>query len=121
MASVPTVLFQTPRIVDPTAVPLPQRDIMDAVATGLIFPASMACDQECSIYVAEGGYAYGGVRTRGRILRVNGDSSLTPMIGGLQGPMTGIANHDGPFWLRRRGGPAGRISPAADSQPGMNK
>ena len=113
MASVPTVLFQTPRIVDPTAVPLPQRDIMDAVATGLIFPASMACDQECSIYVAEGGYAYGGVRTRGRILRVNGDSSLTPVIG--------IANHDGPFWLRRRGGPAGRISPAADSQPGMNK
>ena len=109
MASVSTVLFKTPRIVDPTDVQLPPGYIIEPVITGLTFPTSMACDEECNVYVAEGGYAYGGVRTEARILRLERDGSLTTVIGGLRGPVTGIANYGAGFYVSEAGYPP-RIS-----------
>lgn len=103
------IVFETPRRVDPADVQLPPGYRIEPVATGLTFPTSMVQDDAGRVYVAEAGYSYGAVRTDARILRLERDGSTTQVIGGLRGPIGGIAYYDNGFYVAEGGYPP-RIS-----------
>lgn len=105
-------IFRAARRVDPADVSLPAGYTIEPVATGLTFPSSVAFDDHGAVYVAEAGYCYGAVRTEARILRLEPDGGLTPIVQGLRGPVSGIAHHNRGFFVAEGGYPA-RISYAA--------
>ncbi|MDI7278193.1 MAG: glucose dehydrogenase, partial [Anaerolineae bacterium] len=107
------IVFQTPRRIDPSDVQVPPGYRVEAVATGLTYPTSVAFDSAGSVYVAEAGYSYGSTITDGRILRVEPDGTCIQVVGGLRGPIGGIAyyrdaTHNG-FFVTEGGYPA-RVS-----------
>jgi glucose/arabinose dehydrogenase len=70
---------------------------LDPVAVGLTFPTSIAFDETGRLHIAESGFSYGPAKTaaQGRVLRLEDDGRLTPVVSGLRGPVTGIAFGNG--------------------------
>ncbi|MCL6430101.1 MAG: PQQ-dependent sugar dehydrogenase [Anaerolineae bacterium] len=104
-----SIVFHTPRRIDPADVQVPPGYRIEAVAAGLAYPTNVAFDSMGGVYVAEAGYSYGGTVTDGRILRVEPDGTCVQVVGGLRGPVGGIAyyrdgTHDG-FFITEGGYP----------------
>lgn len=111
---IPTVLRVPPAV---TRVPVAPDDVqlapgyrLEAVAAGFTYPTSVTFDAEGRVYVAEAGLSYGPARSEGggRILRVNGDGTVTEVARGFRGPVTAITFRDGFFHVAEGAFP-GRI------------
>jgi glucose/arabinose dehydrogenase len=108
--------FDGKRELNPADIALPKGYRAEVFAKGLTFPTGATFDNEGRLYVVESGYAYGEVWTTPRLIRVEPDGRLTKVAeGGKNGPWTGVAFHDGNFFVAEGGTMEGgrilRISP----------
>ncbi|MDX5437381.1 MAG: PQQ-dependent sugar dehydrogenase, partial [Pontibacter sp.] len=103
---------------------------IEAVATGLTFPTSVAFDAQGQLYVVEAGYSYGEVFLEPKLLRVALDGTTTTIATGQKnGPWTGVTYHNGNFYVgeggQMEGGkilritPQGSITTLAENLPTM--
>ena len=83
---------------------LPSGYRIELVAHGLTFPTGATFDDRGELFVVESGYCYGEVWTTPRLLRVetNGQAAAVA-TGGHNGPWTGVAFHDGAFFVAEGG------------------
>jgi glucose/arabinose dehydrogenase len=96
--------FAGPRRFEPADVAVPAGYRIELVASGLTFPTGVAFDDAGRPHVVEAGYAYGEVWTVPRLLRVEPDGRLTPIAAGARnGPWTGVAFHQGAFYVAEGG------------------
>jgi glucose/arabinose dehydrogenase len=92
--------FSPPRKINPADVALPHGYAIEAVATGLTFPTGIAFDGEGTPVVVESGYSYGELFTEPRLLRLERDGSTRELARGENdGPWTGVAFHNGDFFV----------------------
>jgi hypothetical protein len=92
------------RRINASDVALPPGYKIEVAATGLNFPTAVAFDGEGRIYVIEAGYSYGEVWAEPRLIRIEGDGRQTIIARGVRnGPWTGIAFHDGFFYVAEGG------------------
>jgi glucose/arabinose dehydrogenase len=121
-------VFDGTRNLDPNDVALPAEYQIQVLARDLTFPTGACFDQQGNLCVVESGYAYGEVWTTPRLLRVNTDGGTTPIaLGARNGPWTGVAFHDGAFYVAEGGvleagrilriDPDGNIRPIVDGLP----
>ena len=108
--------FDGTRELNPADIALPDGYRVEIFAKGLTFPAGATFDGEGRLHVVESGYAYGEIWTTPRLLRVESNGRLTKVAeGGKNGPWTGVAFHDGNFFVAEGGTMEGgrilRISP----------
>ncbi|MGB4337685.1 MAG: hypothetical protein WBK10_03835 [Bacillota bacterium] len=94
---------------------------LEPVAVGLTFPTSIALDPGGSLYVAEAGFSYGPAKSaaQGRVLRLDNNGGMTPIISGLRGPVTGIVFHDGALFVAEGAFPGRilRVEPGGCTKP----
>jgi glucose/arabinose dehydrogenase len=120
--------FSPPREINPGAVALPAGYNIEVVASGLTFPTGAAFDDQNRLHIVESGYCYGEVWTTPRLLRIEPDGTfVTVATGGRNGPWTGVAFHDGDFFVAEGGvleggkilriGPDGQIVTLVDGLP----
>ncbi|MCC9168161.1 PQQ-dependent sugar dehydrogenase [Pontibacter harenae] len=107
------------RAINAADIALPEGYTIEAVATGLTFPTSVAFDAEGRLYVIEAGYSYGEVFLEPKLLRVEAGGNLTTIATGEKnGPWTGITYHNGNFYVAEggelKGGKILRISPKGE-------
>jgi glucose/arabinose dehydrogenase len=96
--------FDGTREVNPADVALPSGYRIEPVAKGLTFPTGATFDAEGRLYVVESGYAYGEVWTTPRLLRIEDNGRVTEIAkGSKNGPWTGVAFHDGNFFVAEGG------------------
>ncbi|HYC39346.1 MAG TPA: PQQ-dependent sugar dehydrogenase [Chitinophagaceae bacterium] len=77
---------------------------IEPVATGLTFPTGIAFDETGKPYVIEAGYSYGEVWGEPKLLRLEANGATTTVATGQRnGPWTGIAFHDGAFYVAEGG------------------
>jgi glucose/arabinose dehydrogenase len=95
--------FTPPRPVDPADVAVPDGYRVEVVAGGLTFPTGIAFDAAGVPHVVESGYSYGEVWTTPRLLRFDGDRWTVLAQGDRNGPWTGVAFHDGAFYVAEGG------------------
>jgi len=112
----------TPTQRSPKAVAVPTGYRVELAATGLTFPVGAAVDDRGQLYVIESGYAYGEDFTEPRLLRVEANGQTTVLAsGGKGGPWTGLAWHQGNFYVADGnvldGGRVLRISPEGKIDP----
>lgn len=97
-------VYDGTREVNPDDIALPDGYRIETIATGLTFPTGACFDDQGRLYVVESGYSYGEVWTTPRLLRIDQDGKSTPMAtGGRNGPWTGVAFHDGAFYVAEGG------------------
>lgn len=111
--------FSPPREIRVEAIALPAGYTIEAVASGLTFPTGAAFDDQNRLYIVESGYSYGEVWTTPRLLRIDPDGkAITVASGGRNGPWTGVAYHDGNFFVAEggvlEGGRILRITPEGE-------
>jgi glucose/arabinose dehydrogenase len=101
---------------------------IEPIAAGMTFPTGVTFDDRGRVYVVESGYSYGEVFLPPKLLRVGADGTLTTIATGeSNGPWTGVAFHDGVFYVAEGGevsggrilsvGMDGTIKPIADKLP----
>lgn len=96
--------FSGTRAPDPNDVAVPNGYRIEVVSQGLTFPTGACFDAEGRLYVVESGYSYGEVWTTPRLLRIASDGTGVPIAsGGRNGPWTGVAFHDGAFFVAEGG------------------
>jgi glucose/arabinose dehydrogenase len=115
------------RLVRPADVAVPAGYQIEAVATGLTFPTSVAFDDAGGVFVAESGYSYGEVFTTPRLLRVEPGGQTRVVAKGERGPWNGVTYAKGAFYVAEggeKGGgrilkitPDGAITPLVDDLP----
>jgi glucose/arabinose dehydrogenase len=109
-------------------VALPPGYRIQAIATKLTFPTGATFDGEGRLYVVESGYAYGEVWTTPRLLRIEENGRVTEIAkGSTDGPWTGVAFHDGNFFVAEGGTmeggkilkitPSGKVTSIVDGLP----
>jgi glucose/arabinose dehydrogenase len=92
------------RQVNAADVALPPGYRIEAVATGLTFPTGATFDDQGRLFVVESGYSYGEVWTTPRLLRIEPNGRTTVVAKGERnGPWTGVAFHDGAFYVAEGG------------------
>src|SRR4051812_39355510 len=91
------------RNVNPKDILLPPGYRIEAVAEGLTFPTGVAIDDAGKVFVVESGYSYGEVWTTPRLLRIEPDGKTTQIVSGDHAPWTGVAYHDGAFYIAQGG------------------
>jgi glucose/arabinose dehydrogenase len=92
------------RKIDPADVALPPGYRIEVVARGLTFPTGATFDDQGRLYIVESGYSYGEVWTTPRLLRVDANGKLTSIATGTKnGPWTGVAFHNGEFFIAEGG------------------
>jgi glucose/arabinose dehydrogenase len=86
-----------PRQPDPRAIQVPPGYRVELLASGLNAPSALEVTQDGSIYIGESGYggAYASTAgfegaTRGRILRLNPDGTVTVVAGEFNPPLAGF-------------------------------
>jgi hypothetical protein len=92
------------RRINPNDVALPDGYRIEAVATGLTFPTGVAFDDRGVAYVTEAGYAWGGKRTKGRLLRIEPGGATTVVAEGDHVPWNGIDFVGGSFFVSQGAG-----------------
>jgi glucose/arabinose dehydrogenase len=113
--------FDGTREIDPEDIALPEGYRIEAVAQGLTFPTGACFDQEERLHIVESGYCYGEVWTTPRLLRVDdGGKLISVATGERNGPWTGVAFHDGAFFVAEggvmEGGRILRVEPNGSSR-----
>jgi glucose/arabinose dehydrogenase len=111
--------FEGAREINSADVALPSGYRIEAVAKGLTFPTGATFDTEGRLYVVESGYAYGEVWTTPRLLRIEEGGRVAEIAkGSKNGPWTGVAFHDGNFFVAEggtmEGGKILKITPAGE-------
>jgi glucose/arabinose dehydrogenase len=77
---------------------------IEPVTSGLTFPTACAFDDEGRLYVIEAGYSYGEVWGEPKLLRVEASGKMIQIAkGSRNGPWTGIAWHNGAFYVAEGG------------------
>jgi hypothetical protein len=77
---------------------------IEPVTTGLTFPSGACFDDKGQLFVVEAGYCYGEVWTVPRLIRINNNGEKTVVAEGKKnGPWTGVAYHDGYFYIAEGG------------------
>jgi glucose/arabinose dehydrogenase len=95
---------QQARTINPADIALPPGYRIEPIARGLTFPTGATFDSEGRLYVVESGYCYGEVWTTPRLLRIDTSGATTVVAsGGRNGPWTGVAFHDGAFYVAEGG------------------
>lgn len=82
---------------------------LEAVASGLSFPTSLAFDSAGVAYVAEAGLPFGGAAPGGRVWRLEPGGERRLLAEGLAPPVNGLTFHDDGLYVSEAG-PPGRIS-----------
>lgn len=95
--------FSPPRAIDPADVALPPGYTIERVSDGFTFPTAVALNEAGAIYVTESGYAYGEVFATPRLLHVGVDGSHNVVAEGANPPWTGLAYHEGEFYITEGG------------------
>jgi glucose/arabinose dehydrogenase len=108
--------FDGTREVNVDDVALPTGYRIEVVTEGLTFPTGACFDDQGRLYVVESGYCYGEVWTTPRLLRIEeGGRTVAVATGARNGPWTGVAFHDGAFFVAEGGAMEGgrilRITP----------
>jgi hypothetical protein len=92
--------FDPPRRIRVEDVALPSGYTIELVARGLTFPTGIGFDDTGRPHVIEAGYAYGEIWRTPRLLRlVEGGRFEVVAEGSHNGPWTGVAFHDGMFFV----------------------
>ena len=77
---------------------------IEPVSSGLTFPSAVAFDDNNKLYVIEAGYSYGEVWEEPRLLRIDDGGKITVIARGTKnGPWTGMAWHNGAFYVAEGG------------------
>lgn len=93
-----------PRTTNPADIALPQGYKIEAVATGLTFPAAANLDADGNLYVIEAGYSYGEVFQTPRLIRLGSDGQQTTVLeGSNNGPWNCLVYHEGYFYISEGG------------------
>lgn len=96
--------FAPPRKVDSRDIALPEGYQIEVVAKDLTFPTGAAFDDAGRLHVVESGYAYGEVWATPRLLRIEQNGTSTVIASGWKnGPWTGVAFHNGSFYVAEGG------------------
>lgn len=104
------------RTINIADVALPPGYKIEMVAQGFTFPTAATLDDQGNLYVIEAGYSYGEVWGDPKLIRVEKDGSKTVVATGTQnGPWSGVAFHNGSFYVAEggemKGGKILRITP----------
>jgi len=100
----PKTFDSVARTVNAGDVAVPSGYRVEAVAQGLTYPTGVAFDAQGTPYVLESGYAYGEVWLPPRLLRLKaGGQTETVYSGTKNGPWTGLAFHEGNFYISEGG------------------
>lgn len=90
------------------------------VVRGLTFPTGVTFDNQGNICVLEAGYSYGEVFTTARLLCLEKSGAIRVIARGDNGPWTGVAFHEGHFYVseggQRDGGRILKIAPNGEQQ-----
>jgi len=76
---------------------------IEPVISGLTFPTAIAFDDNNKLYVIEAGYSYGEIWEVPKLFRVDDDKLTLVASGTNNGPWTGIAWHEGSFYIAEGG------------------
>ena len=96
--------FTPPRQVNAADVATPPGYRIDVVSTDLTFPTGVTFDSDGAACVVESGYAYGEVWTTPKLVRIDRAGHKTQIAaGGTNGPWTGVAFHNGAFYVAEGG------------------
>ena len=83
---------------------LPNGYIIQPVLWNLSLPTSVAFDNNGNMYVAEAGYAYGGLKPMPKIIKIANDGTMSVLTDrGLNGPINDIEYHKGKLYVSHRG------------------
>ncbi|MHA4739128.1 PQQ-dependent sugar dehydrogenase [Dyadobacter sp. MSC1_007] len=94
----------TQRQIVPTDINVMEGYGVEAVMQGLTFPTACDFDDRNRLYVIEAGYSYGEVWTEPKLIRINDDGSQSVIAtGSKNGPWTGLAYHEGHFYVTEGG------------------
>jgi glucose/arabinose dehydrogenase len=94
----------TGRNVQPADIQLAPGYKITLVAQGFTFPSALALDDVGNLYAIETGYAYGEVWREPRLVQIKADGAhVTIATGTKNGPWTGLAFHDGNFYVSEGG------------------
>jgi glucose/arabinose dehydrogenase len=88
---------------DAAAAEVPAGYRVEVVVQDLVYPTSIAFDEEGNLYVAEAGYSYGDPVAPARILRISPDGSMRYIADQFNGPITGILWHQGRLYVSHFG------------------
>lgn len=115
------------RVVDSADVALPAGYRIEVIASGLTFPTGATFDDRGILHVVESGYSYGEVWTTPQLLRIENGKATPIAKGERNGPWTGVAYHDGAFFVAEGGvleggrilriEPDGRVQVIVDGLP----
>src|SRR3982750_4617857 len=94
---------------NPADIDLPPGYHAEVVATGFTFPTGVTFDEANVPYVVESGYAYGEKYAPGRLVRIEPGGAKTVIAEGANQPWTGVAYHNGSFFISQGGYP-GKIA-----------
>ncbi len=97
------VLLRGARTTDPAALVLPDGYEAQVVAEGFTYPTCLAVSGDGTVYVGEAGYSYGPKATVARVMAVTPDGDVTEVARGFDGPLNGLALHDGELYVSHRG------------------
>jgi glucose/arabinose dehydrogenase len=96
--------FAREREVDPRDIALPKDYQIELLARGLTFPTGVTFDEQGRLFVVESGYSYGEKWSTPRLLQVSNEGRTTVVAtGGKNGPWTGVAYHEGNFFVAEGG------------------
>jgi glucose/arabinose dehydrogenase len=98
---------------------LPPGYKIEVVASDFTFPSALAFDDNGNLFVIETGYSYGEVWLEPKLLQVLADGTRKEIAkGSKNGPWTGLAFHEGNFYVAEGGALDGgkilRISPQGE-------
>jgi len=92
------------RVANPESIELPAGYEIEALVTGLNYPAAIAWEPSGAMLIAESWPPYGvALEMEPRILRRRPDGSLEPLAGGFELPISDIAMHRGTLYVSHRG------------------
>jgi glucose/arabinose dehydrogenase len=92
------------RSINANDIAIPKGYRIEPVVSGLTFPTACAFDDAGNVYVIEAGYSYGEVWDEPKLFRIDTGGKTTLIAkGDRNGPWTGIAWHNGAFYVAEGG------------------
>jgi glucose/arabinose dehydrogenase len=95
--------FEPPRRVERADVAVVDGFVVTVIAQGLTFPTGVAIADDGTLFVTEGGYAYGEVFTIPRLLRLDADGGTSVVATGENPPWNGVAWAEGSLFVAEGG------------------